>query len=129
MIIRRYEHSDLETLQDWYRQHKLPNLTEAMLSSNGLIVEDEQGPLCAGFVYSTDSATAMIEGVSKNPEAPRELTDEALEVLIGELTILARELGFSYLFAYSNKRSAINRFEKTGFSRVYENTVTVNRRL
>lgn len=120
--------SDLETYAAWHKGAGNPVPTPDYLPENGLVIEHYGLPLCLGFVYKTDSNTAIIEGIVKNPSEDKELVRKSLQLLTKELRLLARDLGFKHVFAYGNKTSVVERFKEEGFIPVFENVTTFNRR-
>lgn len=99
-----------------------------MLPENGLIIYSDCGvPLCAGFVYKTDSAIAWVEHIISSKDAPKELRGGSVEFLIIELSVLAKELGFIIALTSSKHNGLIQKFEHTQYVKTDLNATILTR--
>lgn len=99
-----------------------------MLPENGLIIySDCNVPLCAGFVYKTDSCIAWVEHIISSKDAPKELRGGSVEFLINELSLLAKGLGFLICLTSSNKNGLIAKFENEKYQKTDLNTTILTK--
>lgn len=112
-----------EIISDWWTGHDWTVLPQQVLPHNGLIVYDDNTPICAGFLYKTDSAICWLEWVISNPLAKKEQRSEALNALIDCLVGLAKTMGFSIIFTSIKHPGLIKRMEQIGFQ-VNDNGMT-----
>ena len=84
MDIRIAEHTDYETLKDWwgfwrFPAPSIPSLPQYQQGSfNGLIASHNGKDLAAGFLYETNSAMCWIEYIVTNPKTSSEEREEAI---------------------------------------------------
>jgi len=81
----------------------------------GVIVFDNDTPVCAGFLYvGSNAQVAWIEWIVSNKKV-KENRKEALNYLLESLILYCKELNMKYVFASNNNIHLINRFEELGF--------------
>jgi len=99
-----------------------------MLPENGLITYSDCGvPLCAGFVYKTDSCIAWIEHIISSKNAKKELRAGSVGFLISQLSLLAKNLGFTACLTSSNQNGLIAKFENAKYQKTDTNTTILTR--
>lgn len=82
---------------------------------SGFIIEGEDGPLCAGFFYLTNSPVGWVEWVVSNPNKSKE-RNQALNILIETLTNTLVESGCKFAYATMKHPSLISRYEAMGYT-------------
>ena len=84
--------------------------------TGGMIVYEGDTPICAGFVYETNSKCAWVEWIVSNRQY-REKPNRyiAIQLLIGNLTDLCDIKGFKYIYSNNNNKHLIEHFKKQGF--------------
>lgn len=112
MKLREYIESDKEQINNWFYLRKLNNLPLINLPQIGYIVPD----VAAGFLIKTDFNFCILEPFFSNPEAPKEVRDEALDQIIIKLTEYAKNNKFSALYGFSTSVPMIKRGLKHGFT-------------
>lgn len=119
MIARRFKEADYKTIARWYRERDIAPPRFELLPSTGFIVND----VAAGFIYLTDSALCLVDGLISNPDCSPLRVGRALQllskVLVGQaikcgaqgvvvltksrtIAKLATSREFSYTGEYSN---------------------------
>ena len=87
---------------------------------SGIIVLDDDTPVCAGFFYTTNSSVAWVDWIISNKEYKKKpQRKEALELLIQILTESCKILGFTYVYALIKHPSLINVYESIGYTEGY----------
>lgn len=84
--------------------------------SGGCIVFDEDKPICAGFIYATNSKVVWIDWIISNKnyrEKPKR--KEAINLLIETLTTVGKTLGGKYAYALLKHKGLIKNYEKFGY--------------
>jgi hypothetical protein len=121
MDIRIAEHTDYETLKNWwgfwrFPAPSIPSLPQYKQGSfNGLIASHNGKDLAAGFLYETNSAMCWIEYIVTNPKTSSEEREEAILKVLEELSSSARELGYLAIFSSLKNENLINKYKKIGF--------------
>ena len=91
-------------------------------ATGGLMVYDGEVPVAAGFLYETNSRTAWIEWVISNRQYRGSQRRQAISLLLCKLEELAKDKGFSFIFANNNNRFLIKHFENNGFEKGQTNS-------
>lgn len=81
----------------------------------GLIVEINNIPVVAGFIYLTNSKTALLEWIVSNPKYREADRKDAIELLITGSENLVKSLDYKYLFAVMQHKGLIKIHEKLGW--------------
>ena len=119
MNIRRLTDSDWDTLVSWLDNWPKWNApVKDFLPENGkggLIVEINDIPVVAGFIYLTNSKTALLEWIVSNPKYRESDRKQAIELLITGAENLIKSLDYKYLFAVMQHKGLIETHEKLGW--------------
>lgn len=91
---RPYVPEDYATIEPWFRAHGWPPNTphSTILSTSGVIVEDDNGPCAVGFLYFTNSPMAFLEWIGTKPGL-RFGGIKALDFLLGVIKEICRHAG------------------------------------
>ena len=114
--IRPYNPNDYTKLASWWSAHKWPVLPEHYLPKTGIIVESNSNPICAGFLYRTDSAFAWLEFVVADPNSDKIERRQGLDLLVAALLDEAQKQGFSAVHTSAQHPSLIDRYVSHGFT-------------
>ena len=82
----------------------------------GLMVLDKGTPVCAGFLYITNSSVAWVEWIISNKKYEKNRA-EALDLLLDKLIVSTNKLNIKYVFATNDNKSLINKFVNKGFKK------------
>lgn len=84
----------------------------------GLIVYDGTEPICAGFIYMTNSKVAWVDWIISNKEyRVKEKRKEAISMLINSLTNISKQTGSKYAYALIKNQSLIETYESLGYTK------------
>jgi len=85
--------------------------------TGGFMVYDDGVPVCAGFMYRTNSKVVWCDWIISNfGYKNRQGRKEAIELLINTIVGLAGESGNKFVYALIKNKPLINTYEKLGFS-------------
>lgn len=121
MDIRIAKHIDYEMLKGWWSFWRFPAPPIPFLpryeedSFNGLIISNNGKDLAAGFLYETNSKMCWLEYIVTNPDTKAEERDDAIAVLLNELSVSAKHLGYDVIFSSIKSESLISKYVKSGF--------------
>ena len=97
MNTRRLTKNDWYTLSKWWADWpKWKTPSRNFLPDNGtggLIVEKNNKPIVAGFIYLTNSRVALLEWIISNPNYREHDRDEAIITLITSAEKMNKNLG------------------------------------
>lgn len=117
MVIRRFTIKDYPIVESWWEKHGAFPLSLEYYSKTGIIVEGTV-PLCAGWLYDTDSAICVFEFVVCNPDAPREERNKGLNELIKHIIKLAQKRNYKLIYSSVKGEKYIKRLMEQGFVEV-----------
>ena len=121
MNIRRLTDKDWDTLVSWWSNWpKWQAPVKDFLPEDGkggLIVEKDNKPIVAGFIYLTNSKTALLEWIVSNPKYREVDRKQAIELLITGAENLVKSLDYKYLFAVMQHKGLIETHEKLGWNK------------
>jgi hypothetical protein len=103
MHIQQVTKDDQHEVTQWYKAHKWPTIDFSALPPTGLIVPG----VCAGWLYLTDSPTAILEWVISNPKSTQR--DEGLNLLLKTLEGIARHKGYRNIFTGTKHSKLVRR--------------------
>tara|TARA_R100001463_G_scaffold38711_2_gene83025 strand:- start:6539 stop:6940 length:402 start_codon:yes stop_codon:yes gene_type:complete len=119
--IRRLTDKDWDTLVSWWSNWpKWQAPVKDFLPENGkggLIVEKDNKPIVAGFIYLTNSKTALLEWIVSNPKYREADRKQAIELLITGAENLVKSLDYKYLFAVMQHKGLIETHKKLGWNK------------
>lgn len=123
--VRVYTPEDYPMVCSWWDGHKWPQIPQESLSKTGLIVEVNNVPVCAGWIYKSDSNLAWFEWLVCDPKAGKEERNLAIPFLIETVKKIIKAWGFSVIFmsVSAKHRSLIKRLTDHGFEMTDSNMV------
>jgi hypothetical protein len=120
LTIRNLNESDYHNiLVDWWIQWNWEPPKRNFLPDNGkggIIVYDGETPVCAGFIYITNSDVSWVDWIISNKEYKnKDKRREAIILLIASLTNIAKDSGAGYAYALIKNNSLIKTYEDLGY--------------
>lgn len=110
-----------DTLVGWWNDWGWTPPVKEFLPENGkggLMVMDGDEPICAGFVYITNSKAAWCDWiVSSKTYRKKPHRKEAIEALINNLISVCKMQGYEFVYALIKNRPLIDTYEKLGFTK------------
>ena len=86
--------------------------------TGGMMVLDGDIPVCAGFMYATNSKVAWVDWIISNKEyKDRVKRKEALMLLIDTITNVCKNTGFTYSYALIKHKALIKTYEELGYTK------------
>jgi hypothetical protein len=84
----------------------------------GIMVLDDETPVCAGFMYLTNSKVAWIDWIISNKQYRKQPDRQnAIKLVIESLTEISKNTGAKYGYALIKNGSLIRVYEEFGYSR------------
>ena len=122
LIIRPLNENDYhETLVEWWKKWNWEPPAKDFLPEDGkggLIVLDGDTPICAGFVYVTNSKVAWVDWIISNREyRVKDKRKEAIRLLIESLSNICKQTGSKYGYALIKNQSLIKTYTDLGWSK------------
>lgn len=117
--LRKLTEEDYPTLVSWWKGWNWSPIPQDFLPENGtggaVVLSEEGVPICAGFVYSTNSKVAWVDWIISNHEYKGDDRDEAIDFLLSTLTEYCKAMDAKYIYALLKHNGLIGRYEKLGF--------------
>ena len=119
--VRRLEESDYETLVKWWEAWGWQPISKDFLpgqGTDGIIIFDKKIPICAGFLYTTNSKIGWINFIVSNKEYRKKpQRKKAIILLLKSLIALCKDANIKYIYSNNNNNHLINHFESLGFNK------------
>lgn len=118
--IRALTEEDYENiLVGWWRDWKWQPPLRDFLPDNGkggIMILDGDAPICAGFIYLTNSKVCWVDWIiSDRMYTNKGARKEAIRLLVGSLTNIAKSSGAKYVYALIKNESLIKTYEEIGY--------------
>jgi RimJ/RimL family protein N-acetyltransferase len=118
--IRELNDSDYEDiLMGWWKDWGWQPPQKDFLPDDGkggIIVYDEDVPICAGYMYLTNSRVGWVDWIISNRNyTNKELRKDAISLLVSRLTDICGLIGCKYIYALIKNESLINTYESLGY--------------
>ena len=117
--IRQLEPTDYDTLlvKWWDAWGFKPPPRDFLPDSGtgGLLISNNETPVCAGFIYMTNSKISWINWIISNKEYKNKNRNSAIKTLLKQLIDTAINSDAYYVFASNNNKFLINKFTDLGF--------------
>lgn len=122
LTIRPLNENDYqEILVGWWKQWNWEPPSKDFLPDDGkggVIVYDGDTPICAGFMYITNSKAAWVDWIISNKEyRVKGKRKEAITLLIASLTNISKSTGSKYGYALIKNQSLIQTYIDLGWSK------------
>jgi hypothetical protein len=120
LYIRELNESDYDNiLVAWWKQWGWEPPQKDFLPDNGkggIIVYDQDTPVCAGFMYITNSKVAWVDWIISNKEYTKKPhRKDAIKLLVSTLTGICKNTGSKYVYALIKSRHLIETYEQLGY--------------
>tara|TARA_E500000318_G_scaffold100514_1_gene103259 strand:+ start:1734 stop:2204 length:471 start_codon:yes stop_codon:yes gene_type:complete len=117
---------DYQYLVKWWNQYEFGVVPKKCLPPQGIIVEVDNQPICAGGLYRcVDSNFGVMEWIVANKEANLKVTHKALNLCIQEIIKLAKEYNIELIYSMTSEQALHKRYTKYhGFELVENNVKT-----
>ena len=110
-----------EILVDWWIQWNWTAPEKDFLpddGNGGMIIYDGDIPICAGFIYVTNSKVAWVDWIISNKEYKiKDKRRAAIKMLIESLTNIIKNTGSKYAYALIKNQSLIKTYEDLGYTK------------
>jgi hypothetical protein len=108
-----------DILLGWWKDWEWEAPTKDFLPDDGeggIIIFDGEVPVCAGFIYTTNSKVAWVDWIISNKNYNEKPTrKEAIKMLISSLTNVCKNVDFKYCYALIKNQSLIKVYEELGY--------------
>ncbi len=114
--IRKLKDTDYNTLFEWWSTWKdwTPPSREFLPENGtgGFIVEKNNKPIVAGFIYYTNSKAALLEWIVSDPSYRDSDREDAIELLINASENVCKTMGYKYVFTIGRNKKLIDTHKK-----------------
>jgi hypothetical protein len=84
--------------------------------TGGFMVEKNNKPIIAGFLYTTNSKVAWVEWVVSDPDYRESDRKQAMELLINGIENVAKNSGFKVILSIGRSKGLIETHRKLGYT-------------
>lgn len=118
LLVRQLNDNDYDDiLVGWWKQWGWEPPTRDFLPNDGrggVIVYDGDTPVCAGFVYLTNSRVSWVDWIISNKEY-RDNRKDAIKLLVSKLTDICKDTGSKFVYALIKHNGLIGTYEELGY--------------
>jgi hypothetical protein len=121
LTIRKLNENDYQDiLVGWWKDWGWDSFpTKDFLPENGtggIILYDGDVPVCAGFIYNTNSKISWIDWIVSNKKYRKKPNRKiAINLLIEELTIICKNSGSKFVYSLMKSNNLVNHFLNNGY--------------
>ena len=120
LYIRELNETDYdEILVGWWKQWGWQPPQKDFLPNDGkggIIIYDEETPVCAGFMYLTNSKASWVDWIISNKEYTKKpQRKDAIKLLVSALTDICKNTGSKYIYALIKNESLIGTYQELGY--------------
>ena len=115
---RKLTEQDYSMLVDWWKWWRWSPPSKNLLPNNGtggIIIEKNNIPVVAGFLYFTNSEMVLLEWIVSNPKYKESDRKDAIEMLINVSEQVCRKENKKYMFTIGRSKHLINTHKKLGW--------------
>ena len=116
--VRGLEESDWDTLVSWWEWWRWGKMNKDFLPENGtggIMVVKDGVCVVAGFLYTTNAKVVILDFIVSNPSYKNKNRKTAIEVLIKEAEVKAKELKCKHMFSIGRSTHLISAHEELGW--------------
>ena len=116
---RKLTEQDYSMLVDWWEWWRWSPPSKNLLPNNGtggIIIEKNNIPVVAGFLYFTNSEMVLLEWIVSNPKYKESDRKDAIEMLINVSEQVCRKENKKYMFTIGRSKHLRETHEKLGWS-------------
>ena len=129
--VRKLNSTDYDSiLTKWWKNWRWTSPPKDFLPENGeggFIVYEEDIPVCAGYIYITNSKVGWCDWIISNFEYKDKIKrEQALIYLISVLTNTLKLSGCKYSYALLKSKSLTQHYEKNGYIETVAAAIVVN---
>lgn len=110
-------------VSQWWKDWNFNPLSPYRLSTNGIMIFNDNIPICAGWLFGTDSNTSIIGWLISDKRNKNKRAD-CINQLIEELESLAKDLGYSLVNFPAQNVCLRNKLDKKGYSEMADHNIT-----
>lgn len=115
---------DYNLLVKWWNQYEFGVVPKNCLPPQGIIIEVDNQPICAGGLYRLmGTAFGIMEWIVADKEANLKVTHKALNLCIQELLKLAKEYNIELVYTMTAEKALHKRYTKYHEFELVENNV------
>jgi hypothetical protein len=120
LFIRELNENDYnEILVGWWKDWGWEAPNKDFLPNDGkggIIIYDNETPICAGFSYLTNSKVSWVDWIISNKKYTERLKrKEAINLLVSTLTEISKKSGSKYVYALIKNQSLISTYQELGY--------------
>jgi len=115
---RRLTDNDYELLVSWWKWWRWTPIPKNFLPDNGtggIMIEKDNTPVVAGFIYYTNSDAVVVEWIISNPDYKDKNRKQAVEVLLNTIEEVCKKQGKQYMFSIGRSKQLIDTHKKLGW--------------
>jgi hypothetical protein len=115
LIFRPLVEEDYKIICSWWKWWRWPEIPKEMLPDNGksgFMIQKDKTPIVCCFLFITNSKGAKLEWLVSNPKYKEKDRKEAIEMLINNVEVVCKNMGYKYIFSIGRNKHLIETHKK-----------------
>ena len=134
LIIRELNETDYDDiLVGWWKDWGWSAPDKDFLPNDGkggIMIMDGDIPVCAGFMYITNSKVGWVDWIISNKNYTKKpQRKDAIKLLVSALTVICENSGCKYSYALIKNESLIEMYQELGYIKADSYTVEMIKKL
>lgn len=127
LLVRRFHRtSDLYHIRNWLNARELNISLSENLPEIGFIAFDHNESIAAGFLRKVEGNFGLIDGLITNPTAQSHARHFAIDEIVQNIILVAKELHFSLIMAFTIDNGTLIRSRAHGFQALPDTMIVKN---
>lgn len=113
MYYQAYTEEYKGEIESWLKARGL--VFDSMLPKVGYMTCERGQPIACAFIRHVEGTMCMLDGLATNPDAPSDMRDTAIDMVVEKILKEAKALGYKGIMATSSDEHTLIRGKKFGF--------------
>jgi hypothetical protein len=118
--VRSLKETDFDNiLSEWWTDWGFEPVPKEFLPDDGkggIMICDGDTPVCAGFIYMTNSKIAWVDWIVSNKKYRKKpFRNQSIRMVINILTNIAKDSGFRYCYSLMDNEKLVDIFKELGY--------------
>lgn len=114
MYCQKYTEEYKGEIESWLKARGLSY--DSTVPAIGFMVCERGEPIACAFIRQMEGSACMLDGLATNPDAPWDMRDTAIDMVVEKILIEAKFLGYKGIMAFSSDASTLTRSARHGFT-------------
>lgn len=125
-IVKFVRDDHFDAVSGWLSARNMSNAVLDELPEIGLIAFEQDMPICCGFLRQIEGNLGLFDGLCSNPGIDKARRHLALDFLVQEIVLIAKEFKMRSIFAWTSDAGTLVRAERHYFQKLDHRMITLD---